>query len=247
VVEDFYEQHSTDVPELDDRLRLVARLVADARPRRVLDAACGRGALLVELRRRLPDSVLTGADISGAAVDATKAVGIDAVRADLAARLPFADESIDCAVFGEVIEHLIDPDFALQELSRILKENGTLIVTTPNLASWFNRAFLLFGIQPIFTETSLHVNLGRRFAALGQWRPTQGHLKIFTEQALRQMLECNGFVIDRFLGAPFAEPNRLSGLDKVLARFPALASNFVVAARNRRTLRIDYPRRQGWH
>jgi methionine biosynthesis protein MetW len=247
VIEEFYERNSTDVPELDERLRSVARLVERSRPSRVLDVACGRGALLAELRRRMPGTALTGADISNPSVEAVRALGIDAVRADLSAKLPFEDESFDCVVFGEVIEHIVDPDFALQELSRILKAGGLLIVTTPNLASWFNRIFLLLGIQPIFTETSLHVNLGRRFEALGQWRPTQGHLKIFTESALREMLVGNGFAIEELLGAPFAEPNRLSWLDRRLARFPALASNFVVAARNRRTLRTNYPRRQGWH
>jgi SAM-dependent methyltransferase len=243
----FYEERSTDVPRLDDRLRLLAQLVVEATPNDVLDVACGRGALLLELRRRLPNCKLSGADIAESSVESVRALGITAVHADLAATLPFEDESFDCVVFGEVIEHLVDPDFALQELSRILRVNGTLLVTTPNLASWFNRGLLLFGIQPIFTETSLHVNLGRRFQFLGQWRPTQGHLKIFTRAALREMLVGNGFTVDRIRGAAFAEANRFSWLDSFFTRFPSLASDFVVSASNRRTLRTEYPRRPGWH
>ncbi|HKU68483.1 MAG TPA: class I SAM-dependent methyltransferase [Candidatus Baltobacteraceae bacterium] len=245
-LQQFYDAHKTDVPHVDARLSLVAKLVGQVGAGSALDVACGRGTLLRTLQTRYPQLALTGADISQDSVEATRRFGLRAEVANVEKALPFADESFDCVVFGEVIEHLVDPDAALQNISRVLKAGGHLILTTPNLASWFNRAFLLFGIQPIFTETSVHVNLGRIVPALGQWKPTQGHLKVFTKGALLQMLEANGFRVERLLGAPYPQPSPAALFDRLMSRFPSLASNFVVCARNDRTLATNYPRLPGW-
>jgi len=234
----FYETRKTDVTDDDPRFPkiLAAAAALLQSPRSVLDIGCGRGALLERFRQAFPGASLYGVDISQSTVDAARARGFDARVADISQSLPFADAFFECVVFGEVIEHLVDPDAALREISRVLTPNGTLIVTTPNLASWFNRLMLLLGLQPVFTETSLHVNLGRMAPALGQGGPTQGHLKIFTLGALREMLEANGFVIHSISGAPFTQTTKraVSKLDEVLARFPRFASNFVVAAQKTR-------------
>src|SRR5205807_7480724 len=50
---------------------------------------------------------------------------------------PFPDDSFDGAVLMEVLEHFtVDPMYAMAELNRILKRDGFLFLTTPNLASW---------------------------------------------------------------------------------------------------------------
>ena len=53
-----------------------------------------------------------------------------AVVADAYA-LPFADESFDCVVSSEVIEHVHDPQGFIIELLRCVKRGGNLIITTP--------------------------------------------------------------------------------------------------------------------
>ncbi|MCX7909870.1 MAG: class I SAM-dependent methyltransferase [Ignavibacteria bacterium] len=45
--------------------------------------------------------------------------------------LPFKDESFDCVVASEVIEHLEKPEEFIQELIRICKRNGKVVLTTP--------------------------------------------------------------------------------------------------------------------
>ena len=182
-----------------------------------------------------------GVDISSESVDAVRAQGFEAQVSDIAAGLPFANDSFDCVSFCEVIEHLVDPDRALQEIARVLKIGGTLVITTPNMVSWFNRILVLFGIQPVCTETSLHTNLGRRFRALGQWNVTQGHLKIFTLPALREMLAGNGFDVRSSDGSIFYPPNKLTPLDRLFTRIPVLAANLVVVSRNSGSRRTSYP------
>lgn len=51
-----------------------------------------------------------------------------------ATKLPFADNSFDCIVTSEVLEHIHSDVAAIGELTRILKPGGTLGVTVP---SWW--------------------------------------------------------------------------------------------------------------
>lgn len=46
-------------------------------------------------------------------------------------QLPFAGETFDCVIISEVLEHLRRDDEALDELSRVLKPNGTLALSVP--------------------------------------------------------------------------------------------------------------------
>ena len=54
------------------------------------------------------------------------------IRGD-AHKLPFADAIVDGVLCMEVLEHCVDPFTAMEEISRILKPNGLLILSTPFL------------------------------------------------------------------------------------------------------------------
>lgn len=49
-----------------------------------------------------------------------------------AASLPFKDNSFDCCVLVDVIEHIPDKEKTFGEIWRVLKKDGVLIMTTPN-------------------------------------------------------------------------------------------------------------------
>jgi 2-polyprenyl-3-methyl-5-hydroxy-6-metoxy-1,4-benzoquinol methylase len=76
-------------------------------------------------------------------------------------RLPFQDGYFDVVYMGDVIEHLTNPDFAINEVARVIKTNGFLVLSTPNLACWLNRLLLLLGMQPLFSEVSTAKTFGR--------------------------------------------------------------------------------------
>lgn len=76
-----------------------------------------------------------------------------------AANLPFPDNSFDCVVCSEVIEHIPENEKVFSEVGRVLRNKKTFIITTPNWFSWyglarkiseklFNRPFTA-GDQPI--------------------------------------------------------------------------------------------------
>ena len=59
---------------------------------------------------------------------------------------PYPDSEFDVIIFAEIIEHLQnDPCKVLNEIKRVLKPGGTIIITTPNVARLENIARLIFG------------------------------------------------------------------------------------------------------
>jgi SAM-dependent methyltransferase len=96
----------------------------------VLDAPCGEGSLAATLRQAGYDA--HGVDIKSAG---TALLGRAYHDADLNGHLPFDDTSFDVVFSIEGIEHLEDRYRYLRELHRVLKPNGTLILTTPNIVS----------------------------------------------------------------------------------------------------------------
>jgi len=46
-------------------------------------------------------------------------------------QLPFGENTFDCIVASEIIEHLYEPELFVKKLFYILKPEGTLILTTP--------------------------------------------------------------------------------------------------------------------
>jgi SAM-dependent methyltransferase len=219
---DFYANHKTFITKTDARLSKIIQLAEQLKPTDLLDVGCGDGYLLTQLASRI-DAHLYGVDVYE-----LETASWTYKMADITVGLPFSDGMFDLVVLGEVIEHVPDPDYLLDEIWRTLKPGGKVIVTTPNLASWANRVLLLLGIQPLFTETSSRRKLGRRFKFLGQGSSVEGHLKIFTLPALKELTVACGFKIDGVWGVPFFFPFPISKFDEFLTAVPSLSSGLVV-------------------
>ena len=98
-----------------------------------LDCGCGRGLWSKKLMEKRLDVI--GVDISTRRLRYAKIKGNnDQVICASSKHLPFKQNCFDSALFIEVIEHLSEKDQikALDEMHRILKNHGTLVVTTPN-------------------------------------------------------------------------------------------------------------------
>lgn len=109
--------------------------LADPRPgERVADLGCGHAPTMLQLALRCPDAAFMGLDLRqqpllGARNDLRQA-GVDAalVRADLSAPLPLAASSVDAAVCEDLIECLPDVGGFLEEVARVLRPGGRLIL-----------------------------------------------------------------------------------------------------------------------
>lgn len=95
-------------------------------------------------------------------------------------RFPYADGEFDLVIFAEIIEHLLnDPCKVLREIKRILKPNGTLILTTPNVARLENVTKLISGTN-IYDPYSGYGPYGR-------------HNREYNRHELDQLLRFEGY------------------------------------------------------
>lgn len=207
--------------------------------RRILDVGCGDGRLAALVKDFLGAEVY-GADISKRGVTIAKSLGIKAKVADIAKKIPFADNFFDLVICTETIEHVADPDTLLKEIHRVLAPTGTLLLTTPNLSSWTNRFLFMFGIYPIFMEASTEAKVGYGFfSRFFNSDQLVGHVHVFNLKALMDIIKFHHYSITRVLGnrVPFEAPNyRLVTLgynliDAAMVQIPSLSSDLIVLAR----------------
>lgn len=106
---------------------------------------------------------------------------INIVLADLEyPKLPFKNKSIETILFMDVIEHLAEPvDNLMLELNRIIKNNGNIILTTPN------RCRLPLKISNFFLKKTEIFNSTN----------TMHHKKEYTKNELENLVKNNGFNI----------------------------------------------------
>jgi SAM-dependent methyltransferase len=102
---------------------------------RVLDVGCSVGRLLSRVAGRGCEGV--GVDILRRDLLSARRHLLDRVpRPDFAqadgGRLPFADAAFDFVACTETLEHVADAGVALQELARVLKPGGRLVVSVPD-------------------------------------------------------------------------------------------------------------------
>ncbi len=144
----------------------------------VLDLGCGDGFLMKKIQA-VGNSV-EGIEVSTPAIRHARKQGLKVY--DLSLNTPWAaliKKHYDAVFAGELIEHIYDTDMLLEEIRKVLKKNGSLIITTPNLASLGRRILLLLGKNPLI-ENTMRTN-------------DAGHIRYFTKDTLIRLLHDNGF------------------------------------------------------
>lgn len=235
----FYQQHLMGMKDnptiLIQKKQLSRYFYLLTRPKKnqisVLDLGCGDGEVTLKLLLEsgiFTNSTLkvTGVDISQKALSVfTARTGFEAISSEVT-NLPIPDSSVDLVVLDDVLEHLEDTDKCMQEINRVLRGDGLLLLSTPNLAAWFNRILLLLGAQPIFSEVSFLKVFGR------PGKDIVGHLRLFTTRALVEFLEFHGFEIVSHKMSTFQPvPKLLHPLDAFFSLSKSLGANNVILCR----------------
>lgn len=142
---------------------------------RVLDIPAGSGKFSDSLR-------LAGYEVTSGDIDQDRP---DFVFANMEQPLPFADNSFDWVICMEGIEHVINPSLLVQELCRVTRPGGKVIITTPNIHSMYCRLMFLFtGVLYMFEpETTRHP---------GAEMMDRGHISPMAYPSLNYLMEENG-------------------------------------------------------
>lgn len=102
--------------------------------KRVLDVACGEG-YGTRLLKSWGAAEVIGVDISAEAIEKASALfsaeGVQFLR-HAAEQLPFENDSFDVIVSFETIEHVDSPERFLEEIRRVVKFSGTVLLSCPN-------------------------------------------------------------------------------------------------------------------
>lgn len=96
-----------------------------------------------------------------------------------AGKLPFTDSMFDAVTILMVLEHVFDPFTVIEEIARVTKPRGYLVINVPNIAYIKHRFGLLFGRLPV-TST---VNCWE----MREW--DGGHIHYFTLKRLTWLLQ----------------------------------------------------------
>jgi glycosyltransferase involved in cell wall biosynthesis/SAM-dependent methyltransferase len=111
-------------------------------------------------------------------------------------RFPYEDESFDTILCCELLEHLqTDPMHMMSEIHRVLKANGTLVLTTPNAVSLRSLRAILLGIHPnLFSKYVIPALL-----------PETRHAREYTPKELLRLFADSGFSIQYIDTTPYGE------------------------------------------
>ncbi|MEW6558556.1 MAG: methyltransferase domain-containing protein [Elusimicrobiota bacterium] len=123
----------------------VLSLVGDLTGKKVIDVGCGYGELLEEIDAHYKCS-LYGVDIIDIRLAELlkKLPGRIIIKnSDIQSNIPFPNDYFDIVFLLETLEHLKNPDKCIEEIKRIVKEDGLIVLTIPNATGYF--PFYLMG------------------------------------------------------------------------------------------------------
>jgi ubiquinone/menaquinone biosynthesis C-methylase UbiE len=152
------------------------------RDQSVADIGCGEGITLEKAIRSFPEKAFWGVDPLRENLLICAGSGLPVVGGDVY-RLPFTNGRFDCVLLLEVIEHLAKPETAIDEIKRILRPAGKLIMIFPNDKIFQFTRIVTGKFQEAFYDP--------------------GHLKQWTPKDIKSFLRHHDFRIVRQKSIPF--------------------------------------------
>lgn len=149
---------------------------------RLLEVGCRDGLLAKFLKANEINNInCYGVDIDDDSLRKASQRGVVTRKCDLNfEEIPFEDNMFDFIIAFEVIEHIPFYHNVFSEMRRVLKDNGVLLLTTPNIASLGNRIRFLAGrdIHRVYTKDQKDV-----------------HFRMFTLESIEKLFLMHDFTI----------------------------------------------------
>jgi SAM-dependent methyltransferase len=121
--EGYYGNERTDVAALVQSSALT-----------ILDIGCGKGRLGAYLKSQRPDRQVFGIEYNARMAEEASRVLSGVQVGDLQTMtIQFPNDYFDCLIFADVLEHLVDPVAVLQKVRPMLKKDGKIVCSIPNI------------------------------------------------------------------------------------------------------------------
>lgn len=198
----------------------------DPRAARICEFGCGAGALARAVRERNPNVHYVGVELmgdalahAGTSLDVALLRNLDrtgdwAADPEMAAAMPL--ESFDHVVFGDVLEHLYEPERVLKQAVKRLRPGGSAVLCIPNVQHWTVFLQLLRGSWPqqdsgLFDRT---------------------HIRWFALADMKKLLTGAGLVLEKIVARParYADPEVQKIAESMLEQLQVLAGTVGVEA-----------------
>ena len=162
------------------RLDLIEMMDLQREGLRVLEIGCACGATLREIGHRNPTANLYGVELnekaSAVAAPFATILSMDVERLDPTE----IKERFDYIVMGDVVEHLLDPWSAIQNMRELLVPGGAIVASIPNVAHISN----------------LYNVLGGRWTYEDMGLLDRTHFRFFTRQEIIKLFEGANLAVD---------------------------------------------------
>lgn len=168
---------NNNLPKIGERVEKASHFIPKVNT--LLDIGCGDGVLMHFIHGRVKR--VYGIDNSQKELQKANKLGFKTKLVNLDKEdIPFKANDFDCITCLDVIEHVYDPTKLLSEIHRVLKKNGKLIISTPNVRFSDHLFTLIF--KGKFPKTSLDPELY-----------DGGHIHFFTYKDMHLLLQEAGF------------------------------------------------------
>jgi len=155
-----------------------------------LDIGCGHGSVSSELLKN--GYKVAGIEINKDAIISLKAKGFEVYKKDISKPLQI-EKKFDIVLILDVLEHLFDPCFLLEEAKKATKEKGYIIVTVPLYFDIVDRLKILFTGSVISMDNLCYGEENyKKFRSYNY-----DHIRFFRPKEMIEMGEILGFKIDR--------------------------------------------------
>jgi len=116
-------------------------------------------------------------------------------------KISVPDSTYDLLIASEIFEHLYNPLHFVKEMSRILKKDGIMILSTPNIC-YIGNIFRLLAGKSIYEELKTsHIFMDN------DWRP---HMRVYDRNEIRTLMEYGAFKEEKVLMLDNRENHYLS-------------------------------------
>lgn len=157
-----------------------------------------------------------GANCFGVDVNPRKIDGVIIKQTDLNDNIPDFGIRFDVIFAGEVMKHLFNDSKFISKCREVLKPNGLLIITVPNLGFIANRLLMLFGKMPMFVYASYHYH-------------------IYNKKIIENLMRQEGYEIVKIISSHLlfsTRRNKLGRIFEILGDiFPSFGAHLIVCAR----------------